>query len=481
MKALLVALVLAAGVFAQRGAGAEPTVSRCTIFVALAGSDRNLGTQSSPFRSVQRGIDAARAGDTICVGDGAFREALVMKRSGRDSAWITLAALHRRRATIAPPDSGKHAININSQSYIAIRGLVIDGGMFGIVSSGGGHHWLVSDVEVRHAAASGIQLNDGDYITIEDSVVHDCASQWSGSGSGISIFRPHEFDNAPGYHIVIRRTMSFHNWNPPGGTDGNGFIFDDFLHSGYTAHTLAENLVGYGNAGACLKLTSASGVTARNITCYRNEQLHSRITWRGEVVVQVSRGNTIVNNILVADPSVNWRNRAVICARSADNIFAGNLMYAGSAILPTLQREDCPSKFEGNYQRKSPAMVKPPLDFHLSPASPAIGACAAGFAAPADDFTGARRRSGRCDLGAFMSSGESGRGPAAGWARAQKQKAAHRAARLNASRGCDSVLGFDPSSVSNFPLVNAQAESALRVGAYPRFEHDRGALLPVIR
>ncbi len=406
MKALLVALAMLAVLFVQRRAYAEPALARCTIFVTVTGSDRNSGSEFSPFRSVQRGIDAARAGDTICVGDGVYREALVMKRSGRESAWITLAALNRRRATIAPSSHGEHAININAQSYIAIRGLVIDGGMFGIVTSGGGHHWLVSDVEVRNAAASGIQLNDGDYITIEDSVVHDCASQWSGSGSGVSIFRPHQFDNAPGDHIVIRRTMSFHNWNPPGGTDGNGFIFDNFLQSGYKARSLGENLVGYGNAGACLKFTSASGVTARNITCYKDEQLQSPITWRGEVVVQDSRGNTIANGILVADLSVDWRNRAVMCVHSPDNIFAGNLMYAGSAILPTLRRDDCPSRFEGNYQRKSPKMIKPPVDFELSPASPAIGACAAGFATPADDFNGARRPEGRCDLGAFVSSGK---------------------------------------------------------------------------
>jgi Right handed beta helix region len=406
MKALLAALAMAAVLFAARGAYAEPALARCTIFVAFTGSDRNSGTEFSPFRSVQHGIDAARAGDTICVGDGVYREHLVMQHSGRESAWITLAAMHRRRATIAPPNHGEHAININAQSYIAIRGLVIDGGMFGIVTSGGGHHWLISDVEVRNAAASGIQLNDGDYITIEDSVVHDCASQWNGSGSGVSIFMPHQFDNAPGDHIVIRRTMSFHNWNPPGGTDGNGFIFDNFRQSGYTAHALAENLVGYGNGGACLKLTSASGVTARNITCYKDEQLRSGITWRGEVVVQDSRGNTIVNNILVADLAADWRNRAVMCAKSADNIFAGNLMYAGSAILPTLRRDDCPSKFEGNYQHRAPKMLNPPLDFGLSSASPAVGACAAGFAAPADDFNGARRMSTRCDLGALASEGE---------------------------------------------------------------------------
>jgi hypothetical protein len=376
-------------------------VSRCTVFVALTGSDQNNGTVDSPFRTIQRGIDAARPGDTICAGDGTYREHLVMPRPGRDSAWITLAALHRRRVTIAPPRRDEHAININAKSYVAVRGLVIDGGLFGIVTSNGGHHWLVSDVEVRNTAASGIQLNNGDYITIEDSVVHDCAATWSGSGSGISIFRPHEFDQAPGFHIAIRRTMSFHNWNPPGGTDGDGFIFDNFRQSGYTARTLAENLVGYGNAAACLKLTSATRVTVRNITCYKDEQRHSPITWRGEIVLQDSPRNTIVNNILVADPSVDWHNRAVMCAGSAHNTFAGNLMYAGSRWRPTWKNEHCESRTEGNYLGKDPELVRPPLDFGLKPSSPAIRAGAEGFEAPADDFAGARRTGGRCDLGAL--------------------------------------------------------------------------------
>lgn len=405
MKFLLGVLAALAILSGASAAAADPPVSRCTIFVSVTGSDRNTGAHFSPFRTVQRALDAVSAGGTICVGDGLYHESLLMKHSGRAGAWITLAALHRRRAIIAPPTQNEHAIDINAQSYIAIRGLVVAGGMFGIVTSGGGGHWFISDVEVRNTAASGIQLNNGDYITIQDSVVHDCASQWSGGGSGISIFRPHALDNAPGYHIVIRRTMSFHNWNPPGGADGNGFILDSFLQNGYAARSLAENLVGYQNAGACLKLTSASGVTVRNITCYRDERRHSRVKWRGEIVLQDSPHNTIVNNILVADPSADWHNAALMCAQSADNTIAGNLMYAPGWLHPAVRRDDCASNFHGNYEHEKPGMIAPPANFELEPTSPAIRACAAGFAVPPDDFTGAPRSGGRCDLGAFEFSG----------------------------------------------------------------------------
>jgi hypothetical protein len=43
------------------------------------------------------------------------------------------------------------------------------------------------------------------------------------------------------------------------------------------------------------------------------------------------------------------------------------------------------------------------------------------------------------------------------------------------------VLRFDSSSVRHFTFVHAQAEAAIRIGADPRLEENRSALLSVIR
>jgi hypothetical protein len=43
------------------------------------------------------------------------------------------------------------------------------------------------------------------------------------------------------------------------------------------------------------------------------------------------------------------------------------------------------------------------------------------------------------------------------------------------------VLGLDSSPVGHFALVHAQAEAAIRIGADPRLEENRSALLSVIR
>jgi hypothetical protein len=76
-------------------------------------------------------------------------------------------------------------------------------------------------------------------------------------------------------------------------------------------------------------------------------------------------------------------------------------MYAGSFLRPTIGRDGCNSRFADNREGKEPGMIDPPLNFGLRQGSAAIGACAPGFSAPADDFTGVRRSPSRCDLGAF--------------------------------------------------------------------------------
>ena len=42
------------------------------------------------------------------------------------------------------------------------------------------------------------------------------------------------------------------------------------------------------------------------------------------------------------------------------------------------------------------------------------------------------------------------------------------------------MFRFDPFAVGDFALIDAQAEATFRVGAGPRFEDDRSALLPII-
>ena len=62
MKILFVWLVALAGMVS--------TVEAATYYVAIAGSDSNLGSQSSPFRTVKKGISILKPGDTLYIRGG---------------------------------------------------------------------------------------------------------------------------------------------------------------------------------------------------------------------------------------------------------------------------------------------------------------------------------------------------------------------------------------------------------------------------
>ncbi len=55
-------------------------------------SDSNPGTEAAPFETIQRAVDIAKAGDTVIVHDGIYRERVDAKRSGTPSQPIKIMA-----------------------------------------------------------------------------------------------------------------------------------------------------------------------------------------------------------------------------------------------------------------------------------------------------------------------------------------------------------------------------------------------------
>lgn len=60
--------------------------------VAPGGSDGAAGTVAAPFATLQRGVDAAQAGDTVWVRAGTYRQSVVGTRSGTAASPILIAA-----------------------------------------------------------------------------------------------------------------------------------------------------------------------------------------------------------------------------------------------------------------------------------------------------------------------------------------------------------------------------------------------------
>ncbi|MDD7985481.1 right-handed parallel beta-helix repeat-containing protein [Lentisphaera marina] len=64
-----------------------------TYYVAQTGKDSNEGSQRSPFQSIQQAAKIAKAGDTVLIGQGVYREILSPRNSGIESKPISFKAL----------------------------------------------------------------------------------------------------------------------------------------------------------------------------------------------------------------------------------------------------------------------------------------------------------------------------------------------------------------------------------------------------
>lgn len=71
-----------------------------------AASDENPGTEEKPWKTIQYATGAVKAGDTLCVMEGQYKEQVKLARSGAEGKPITLRAVPPRAVTVEGFDTG---------------------------------------------------------------------------------------------------------------------------------------------------------------------------------------------------------------------------------------------------------------------------------------------------------------------------------------------------------------------------------------
>lgn len=71
-----------------------------TYYVATDGSNRNTGTVSEPWKTIQYAANQVEPGDVVSVRGGIYRETIDFKRGGTEDAWITFQAFEEEDVEI---------------------------------------------------------------------------------------------------------------------------------------------------------------------------------------------------------------------------------------------------------------------------------------------------------------------------------------------------------------------------------------------
>jgi parallel beta-helix repeat protein len=242
-------------------------------------------------------------------------------------------------------------VHIKNTSFIEINGLTVtstgqNGPGIGLEEA---HHVRVLNCVLRDNSGPGINTNYGiDYITIEGNRIYGNAQSNQHNASAISVWNASGpiYDNAPGYHNIIRNNIIYDNRNlSTTPTDGNGIIMDNNDRGGTDSlrlgKTLIANNVIFHNGGRCIHVLNSSNVDVVHNTCWHNleterlaEGCNGEITLQKTYSYASSVNIKVYNNIAYGRGGTCWsgsKERPVFQVFDAVQYEADyNLWYNGS-------------------------------------------------------------------------------------------------------------------------------------------------------
>src|SRR3954466_2724796 len=100
MSRVRLCLLVAAVALALSSTPARAESAGCTRLAAPSGSDSAPGTPASPYRTVQKLVDALSAGETGCLRAGTYREDVDIRSGGNSSRPLRLTSYSGEKATV---------------------------------------------------------------------------------------------------------------------------------------------------------------------------------------------------------------------------------------------------------------------------------------------------------------------------------------------------------------------------------------------
>ena len=386
--------------------------AECTLYVAPSGSDENPGTQSAPFKSIQKAADVVNPGDVVCVADGVYTDdglwpedrIVNLNRGGTEQAWVIFRSENKWGAVL-DGENNKRAycwVFTKNASYVRVENFELRG-----CAEGG--FW--SNSKVAHD------------ITVYGNNIHHlgrrCTGTWYGTGVGAfkgSGMRNHVYDSN-----VIHDNGRF-------ATGEQGCDNEKQYELDLAAGKCTEaNKSGcwcphcYKNHDHGLYLQYGPDISVINNLFYNNN--------RGWSIIVGSRGltdNWIISNNTFANPNPNRCGQILIEHGTSGVLIQNNIFYnpnenAINIFKPPTQNDVtlrnnllspgvgmfCTSvpqgyKLENNLLDQDPLFLDPTnYDFHLNDNSPAIDN-GRGLRAPVVDIDGnARPQGSGFDIGAY--------------------------------------------------------------------------------
>jgi hypothetical protein len=295
--ALLAACGVREGGQQARMNGAEQAATLPTAFhlyVAPNGADTNAGTETAPFRSIERAAQAAFPDTTVHVAPGTYMGGFKTVANGTPMARLYYLSTQRWGARIVPPlNSASPSAWDNRGNYVDIVGFDVDGTVYqggtkwlnGIYS--GGSYDSIRNNHVHHIAtldnctsAEGAGINiESFYHGIKSEVIgnniHDIGPAGCRAIQGINVNTPGTVANNVVYRVAFAGIHLWHDAtnvivaNNTVSASNSGIVVgggDNYYTTGPDDHTHVSNNIVYDNKNGI----SEMGTTGKNNPSHNN-------------------------------------------------------------------------------------------------------------------------------------------------------------------------------------------------------------------
>jgi hypothetical protein len=146
-----------------------------TLHVAPGGDDGGPGAQGSPFRTIGKAAEIARAGDVVLVHAGTYKGQVFLRRSGEPGKPIVFKGAPGERPVV--DGEGKGRIELQSEGgwrkpigWVVVEGFEVRNGWDGIKFYNA-HHIVLKGNSIHDNLNQGI-LGNGHHVRIEGNVIY---------------------------------------------------------------------------------------------------------------------------------------------------------------------------------------------------------------------------------------------------------------------------------------------------------------------
>jgi CARDB/Right handed beta helix region len=280
-----------------------------TLHVATSGNDSADGSSATPWRTLQRAANAARAGDLIVVRPGRYA-GFNLTTSGTATNPIVFSAEAGVIVDTPNPVRTQDGINLEGASWIVIEGFTVTGmprtgiravlnhhvtirrnvgdanGRWGILTGFSDDLLIEDNVMSRSVAEHGIYVsNSGDRPVIRRNHV------WGNSGNGIHM----NGDLSQGGDGIISGAVVEANVIHGNGRTGGSGINGD----GVQGARIVNNVL-YDNHASGISLYRIDGAQGARNNLVAHNTIVQAADGRWAINIQnASTGNRVVNNILL--------------------------------------------------------------------------------------------------------------------------------------------------------------------------------------